>query len=308
MTNKLNKEKLKKEYKDSNQPNVRRNNFITKLNKLYSPEPYDFSAIEYISLSHEVKNAKCDNHGLFNFKPDQIFFTKQLCVHCRRNQPTIQNRIDMSITLWGDKFDYSKFAYINKEIKCTFICKEHQHEFHQLLKNHMKKKNGCIHCASNKGLFLRASNGLKPRTDTIIKKLRSKIRSIINLKLRGKHGTYLNKVIGDFDFQNIVGCSADEFKTYLESKWEPWMSWNNYGLYNGNLDYGWDIDHTIPISSAKTPDEESVIALNHYTNLQPLCSYTNRIIKRAKFHHKIPSEIFLNFSLQKNKGRFSGGK
>ena len=33
------------------------------------------------------------------------------------------------------------------------------------------------------------------------------------------------------------------------------MNWENYGLYNGELNYGWDIDHIIPISSAKTEEE-----------------------------------------------------
>ena len=58
------------------------------------------------------------------------------------------------------------------------------------------------------------------------------------------------------------------------------MTWENWGKYNGELNYGWDIDHIIPLSSAKTEDD--IIRLNHYTNLQPLCSYTNRHIKRDK--------------------------
>jgi hypothetical protein len=76
----------------------------------------------------------------------------------------------------------------------------------------------------------------------------------------------------------ILGCSFEEFKFHLESKFEPWMNWSNYGLYNGELNYGWDIDHIIPTSSAIT--EEDVIKLNHYTNLQPLCSKINRDLKR----------------------------
>ena len=78
--------------------------------------------------------------------------------------------------------------------------------------------------------------------------------------------------------QEILGCSFEEFKLYLESKFEDWMTWENKGLYNGELNYGWDIDHIIPTSSAET--EEDIIRLNHYTNLQPLCSYTNRYIKK----------------------------
>lgn len=78
--------------------------------------------------------------------------------------------------------------------------------------------------------------------------------------------------------QEILGCSFDEFKLHLESMFEPWMTWDNHGLYNGELDYGWDIDHIIPLSSAKT--EEDIIELNHYKNLKPLCSYLNRVVKR----------------------------
>ena len=80
--------------------------------------------------------------------------------------------------------------------------------------------------------------------------------------------------------QTILGCTFDEFKTHIESQWESWMSWGNYGLYNGELNYGWDIDHVIPSSSAITEDD--VYKLNHYTNLKPLCSYYNRNIKRNK--------------------------
>jgi DNA gyrase/topoisomerase IV subunit A len=78
----------------------------------------------------------------------------------------------------------------------------------------------------------------------------------------------------------IIGCSYLELKKYLESKFEPWMNWNNHGKYNGELLFGWDIDHIIPISSAKT--EEEVLKLNHYTNLQPLDSFVNRYVKRNK--------------------------
>jgi hypothetical protein len=43
---------------------------------------------------------------------------------------------------------------------------------------------------------------------------------------------------------------------------------------------GWDIDHIVPLCTAKSPEE--VLSLNHYTNLRPLCSHVNRNIKRDK--------------------------
>ncbi len=78
----------------------------------------------------------------------------------------------------------------------------------------------------------------------------------------------------------ILGCSFKDFKSHIESQFECWMTWENYGKYNGDLNYGWDIDHIIPISIAQT--EEEVLKLNHFTNLRPLCSYTNRHIKSDK--------------------------
>jgi len=80
--------------------------------------------------------------------------------------------------------------------------------------------------------------------------------------------------------QEILGCSYEEFRDYIECKFEEWMNWNNRGNWNGipsELNTAWDIDHIIPLSTAETEDD--VIKLNHYTNLQPLCSYVNRWIK-----------------------------
>lgn len=81
--------------------------------------------------------------------------------------------------------------------------------------------------------------------------------------------------------QEILGCTFDELKKYIESKWQTWMDWNNYGKYNGQLNYGWDLDHIIPLCTAKTKEE--IIKLSHHSNLQPLCSKTNRHIKKGDF-------------------------
>lgn len=79
---------------------------------------------------------------------------------------------------------------------------------------------------------------------------------------------------------DILGCDLLQLKQYLESKFESWMTWDNKGLYNGEFNFGWDIDHIIPLSSAIT--EYELITLSHYTNLQPLCSKINRDIKKNK--------------------------
>ena len=59
------------------------------------------------------------------------------------------------------------------------------------------------------------------------------------------------------------------------------MNWDNKGKYKKDTyNYGWDVDHIIPLDTALT--EADIVRLNHYTNLRPLCSKVNRDIKRAK--------------------------
>ena len=83
--------------------------------------------------------------------------------------------------------------------------------------------------------------------------------------------------------EQIIGLSFNEIKLYLESKFKNWMNWENYGLYNGNENYGWDIDHIVPLNFGTTKEE--IIKLNNYTNLQPLCSKINRDIKKGKMDY-----------------------
>jgi len=64
--------------------------------------------------------------------------------------------------------------------------------------------------------------------------------------------------------EQILGCTIDEFIHHLQSQFKSGMTLDNHGQGPGY----WNIDHIIPISSAKT--EEEIYELNHYTNLQPL--------------------------------------
>lgn len=118
----------------------------------------------------------------------------------------------------------------------------------------------------------------KKETDDLYN-LKAKIKTVICKSFSR------NKFVKKEHTENIIGCTYKEFFSYIESKFESWMNWDNRGLYNGTLNYGWDIDHIIPLSTAK--NEEDVIKLNHYTNLQPLCSYINRNVKIDKLNFTI---------------------
>jgi type II secretory ATPase GspE/PulE/Tfp pilus assembly ATPase PilB-like protein len=90
-------------------------------------------------------------------------------------------------------------------------------------------------------------------------KLSSRIRSIISKQINKNNLKKSEKT------EDIIGCSFNEFKNYLESKFDDNMNWENYGE--------WHLDHIIPISYAKT--EEEIYELNHYTNFQPLWAKDN---------------------------------
>jgi hypothetical protein len=63
----------------------------------------------------------------------------------------------------------------------------------------------------------------------------------------------------------MLGCSWEEARAHIEALFVDGMSWDNRSR--------WHIDHSMPLASAKT--EEELVALCHYTNLQPLWAEDN---------------------------------
>ena len=70
----------------------------------------------------------------------------------------------------------------------------------------------------------------------------------------------------------LLGVSFSIAKSNIENQFTEGMNWKNYGRKKGIK--CWEIDHIIPLASAKTIDE--LILLCHYTNLQPLWMEDNR--------------------------------
>jgi len=65
-----------------------------------------------------------------------------------------------------------------------------------------------------------------------------------------------------------LGCSLSGFMAYMHDKFEPEMTWENYGSE-------WHIDHIRPLSSFDLTDREQIKQACHYTNLQPLWKSAN---------------------------------
>lgn len=64
----------------------------------------------------------------------------------------------------------------------------------------------------------------------------------------------------------FLGCAFEDFVKHIESQFQDGMSWDNRS--------DWEIDHILPMRLAK--NEDDVVRLSHYTNLQPLWRTDNR--------------------------------
>lgn len=84
------------------------------------------------------------------------------------------------------------------------------------------------------------------------------------------------------DTAAILGCDWETLKQHIESQFYDGMTWESFQQKNHIGTSMVEIDHIIPIASAKT--EEDVVRLSRYTNLQPLWWWENRQ-KRDKMPH-----------------------
>lgn len=79
-----------------------------------------------------------------------------------------------------------------------------------------------------------------------------------------------------------LGCDWNSFKEYIESLFENWMTWDNWGVYDPNGPRTWNIDHIVPLAKFDFSDQEQINKAFHYTNCRPYCSKANLIEQ----HHR----------------------
>lgn len=98
----------------------------------------------------------------------------------------------------------------------------------------------------------------KYNTD-VMQNLKERMRGRLNSFFKYKNLTKSKKTI------EILGCEWGILKIHIEKQFKDGMNWENREL--------WHVDHIIPLASAK--NEQELIKLCHYTNLQPLWAEEN---------------------------------
>lgn len=86
----------------------------------------------------------------------------------------------------------------------------------------------------------------------ILESLRGRVRSALKGTAKSKRTL------------ELLGCSVDSFRIYIESKFETGMTWSNYGKN------GWELDHIIPCAIFDLTKPEHQQRCFHFSNLQPL--------------------------------------
>ena len=188
--------------------------------------------------------------------------------HKNKKDISDKNKIYVEENKENVKQYQKEYRKVNREKNKQYLVEYYKNNKKELLKKQSEYQ-------SNNKVKRNEREKNRKKNDAVFR-LTSNVRSYIS-RIISK-----NKYIKNTKLTGILKSSIEDYKKYLESKFEPWMNWDNYGLYNAEPNYGWDIDHIIPLSTAKT--EEDVIRLNHYTNLQPLCSYINRVVKKDKLY------------------------
>lgn len=91
----------------------------------------------------------------------------------------------------------------------------------------------------------------------------------------------------------LLGCSIDSFKIYLESKFQVGMTWQTYGVN------GWELDHIIPVSIFDLSKPEHQRACFHFSNIQPMWLSNNRS-KQDKVPENFDLDRFVKSSIEGN--------
>jgi hypothetical protein len=74
----------------------------------------------------------------------------------------------------------------------------------------------------------------------------------------------------------LIGCTYEKLKNYLEKQFSDGMTWDNYGIK------GWHVDHKKPCASFDLSDPKQQKECFHFSNLQPMWAKDN-LLKRDRY-------------------------
>lgn len=84
-------------------------------------------------------------------------------------------------------------------------------------------------------------------------------------------------IVKNISIWKVLPYTPQQLRDYLESLWEPWMNWENYGGRMNNKKLTWHIDHIIPQSNFQfnSLNDPQFLACWALLNLRPLEKIAN---------------------------------
>jgi len=117
--------------------------------KLIHGQSYSYEKVNYVNSSLSVV-VTCHVHGDWNITPSNHLMRKG-CARCGASRAAKERSLDAkerfcgeASSLHGNKYDYSKFEWINARTKGVIICPDHG-EFRQSSNSHLRP-SGCPKC------------------------------------------------------------------------------------------------------------------------------------------------------------------
>ena len=187
----------------------------------------------------------------------------------------------------NNRISYEPYCIICEKERHKLKCKERYHKNKEQYKEYRIKN----------------SDKIKKYQKEYIKKYRAeKNKTSINFRLRSKVSSAVYKALKKQNSIKNSSCwknlpyTPEQLKNHLESLFEPWMTWENYGKYNAktwddnnNSTWTWQIDHIIPQSMLVYTSFDNINfqlcwSLN---NLRPLSSKKNLLDGATKIRHRL---------------------
>ena len=166
---------------------------------------------------------------------------------------------------------YIKEYYLKNKERIKKYKKEYMKEWHlknkERIKGHKKKYNKEYRLKNKEhARKYRIKNRAKASAY-----VRRRYKTEPNFKLvrdlRRRIGDALKGTAKSAHTMELIGCTVDELWVHLESKFKPWMTRKNHGL--------WHIDHIKACAKFDLTDPTQQRECFNYTNLQPLSAFDN---------------------------------
>jgi hypothetical protein len=254
------------------------NQHLNKQHRLYvcfsrnhKPKKYLVFQLVARAFIKDVKDFRCFKHKngdltdnrseniIYDNRDEKINDGIKICDYCRK---------EFSL----DNFYIQKTGRVSKD--CKECEKKNKKEYYSQNADMMIERAKIYYSKNKKAararnrIYFQKNKKEIYRKERETKKLREKTDIAYRLRRR-----YKNLLYNGFRRQGLwknwrssrefVGCSFEEFKQYLESQFEPWMTWDNYGKD------GWHFGHKICCELFDFTNEKQVKICFHYTNLRP---------------------------------------